>query len=359
MRRPPGIAKWLPTMAVPYAIALMALALIAGSTRLASAEPATFVYWSDGTTGKIQRANPDGSGVIDLITGVPGAGDLAVHWPGQTIYWANTSTGKIQRAPLAGGAPVDVVTGIASPTYIALDVAGGKLYWVANSPNKIQRANLDGSGVQNVISTLSAPGGIDIDAAAGKLYYSDADAIYRSNLDGSGQTQINDAPFFVQDIDAVPSASMVYWNEYFPPTGPTNPCGSGYLYRAAFGGAEQGLTSADRPTSIAVDKDGGRIYWTTNPAPCPAFPPPADFNGVPAVRRANLDGSGVTNVSTALASADGVALGIAVPVGGLTELAGRSAARDSNTDWVRAAAISMVAALGVAMLIARMRMRRT
>ena len=66
------------------------------------------MYWTDGGTDKIQRANLDGSDVEDLVTPAQGVGTVA-------------------------------------PLGIALDVASGKMYWADYNADKIRRANLDGS----------------------------------------------------------------------------------------------------------------------------------------------------------------------------------------------------------------------
>ena len=62
------------------------------------------------------------------------------------MYWTNwEDTGKIQRANLDGSGVEDLVTsGLDIPRGIALDLAGGKMYWTDWGTEKIQRANLDG-----------------------------------------------------------------------------------------------------------------------------------------------------------------------------------------------------------------------
>src|SRR5262245_26775990 len=67
----------------------------------------------------------------------------------QKMYWTDSSSsGKIQRANLDGSAVQDLVTtGVSIPNSIALDVAGGKMYWTDAGIGRIRRANLDGSAV--------------------------------------------------------------------------------------------------------------------------------------------------------------------------------------------------------------------
>ena len=70
---------------------------------------------------------------------------------------------KIQRANLNGSGVEDLVTGLPEPRDIALDVTGGKMYWIDHSANKIQRANLNGSGVEDLVTGLESPNGIELD----------------------------------------------------------------------------------------------------------------------------------------------------------------------------------------------------
>ena len=151
------------------------------------------LYWTDDGTQKIQRANLDGSGVEDVVTGASGMdwpGGLALDVDGGKLYWADGDTGKIQQANLDGSGVEDLVTtGLGWPGGLALDVEVGKLYWTDWWTKKIQRANLDGSEVEDLVTAgLGHPHGLAVDLGAGKLYWADwgAGKIQRANLDGSG-----------------------------------------------------------------------------------------------------------------------------------------------------------------------------
>ena len=77
------------------------------------------------------------------------------------MYWVDNGADKIQRANLNGTGVEDLVTGVAEPRGIALDISGGKMYWTDNGADKIQRSNLDGTGVEDVLTTgLTTPIGI-------------------------------------------------------------------------------------------------------------------------------------------------------------------------------------------------------
>ena len=63
-----------------------------------------------------------------------------------TLFWTTSSGGSIQRAELDGSGFGDVITGQNDLRGLALDAAGNRVYWLANTDDKLQRANLDGSG---------------------------------------------------------------------------------------------------------------------------------------------------------------------------------------------------------------------
>ena len=84
------------------------------------------------------------------------------------MYWTDGGTDKIQRANLNGSNIENLIaTGLTSsptgPEGIALDVAGGKIYWTDFSTGKIQRANLDGSNIEDLITGLRYPQSIALD----------------------------------------------------------------------------------------------------------------------------------------------------------------------------------------------------
>ncbi len=67
------------------------------------------------------------------------------------MYWTDIGTGKIQRANLDGSIVEDLLTvgEVFTPVEIALDTAGHKMYWTESTlaDFMIQRADLDGSNV--------------------------------------------------------------------------------------------------------------------------------------------------------------------------------------------------------------------
>ena len=76
------------------------------------------------------------------------------------MYWT-AYTGKIQRANLDGSNVEELLsTRPSTPKGIALDLPGGKMYWIdfARAPAaSIRRANLDGSDVEDLITSGLVP----------------------------------------------------------------------------------------------------------------------------------------------------------------------------------------------------------
>ena len=125
------------------------------------------MYWTDWGTDKIQRADLDGSGVEDLVTGLNQPRGIALDLGDGRMYWPDWGTDKIQRANLDGSGVEDLVTsaGLLTPQAIALDAGGGKMYWTDYGTDKIQRANLNGSQVEDLVTSgLKEPYGLALGA---------------------------------------------------------------------------------------------------------------------------------------------------------------------------------------------------
>ena len=274
----------------------------AGSVTVpASNEPSLAVpwlYWTDARTGRIQRAELDGSDIRTLVSGLGQPRDLALDRDGGRMYWTDYGSDKIRRANLDGSRVEDLVTGgLKEPFGIALDVAGGKMYWTDWGSDKIQRANLDGSGVEDLVTAgLNEPYGLALDVAGGKMYWTDwgSDRVQRADLDGSGVedlvTGLNQPRGIALDL----GDGRMYWADW----------GTDKIQRANLDGSgvEDLVTSAGllTPQAIALDAGGGKMYWT-------------DY-GTDKIQRANLDGSGVEDlVTSGLNEPYGLALGAGLP----------------------------------------------
>ena len=210
------------------------------------------VYWTQQTgerTGKIQRANLDGSNVqlVKNLTSAPRG--IAIDAVNNKLYLTN-SWGKVQRMNFNGsGFQPNLITGLTSPTSLVLDVAGGKIYWIQQTgerTGKIQRANLNGADLQLVKNLTSVPRDIAIDTVNNELYLTNSwGKVQRMNFNGSG-------------------------------------------FQPNF------ITGRDSPTGIAVDIAGGKIYWAENDS----------------ISCADLNGGNIQTVVSGLNSPSDIALGI-------------------------------------------------
>jgi DNA-binding beta-propeller fold protein YncE len=242
------------------------------------------VYWADGGTGKIQRANLDGSNVEDIVTSQPQPVGIAVDVAGGRIYWTDLDADQVFRAGLTGAGPGPIVTsGPVNPQEIAI-AGGGRLLWTSGaSPGDIQQANLNGSGSGSIgITGLFFPEGIAFSRKEQRIYWVDraAKRIQRANADGTGKENV-----IVMDVSADPrhlaidgSTGKIYWAD--SGTG----SGTGRIRRANANGTdiEDVITGLQVPAGIAIDTAGGKVYWTDT----------LDNK----IRRASLDGADVEEI---------------------------------------------------------------
>ena len=162
-----------------------------------------------------------------------------------------------------------------------VDVQGGKIYWCDSDIPGIFRCNLDGSQVEPLITTgLQFPSAIAVDAAGGKIYWGDqlTNELRRANLDGSDNQLLRNTPFH-RGIVVDSANGKVYWSTSIN-------LFKGEILRCNLDGPglETVITSNDpefKPNAIAIDLEGGKVYWTDYVVDC--------------VRRGNLDG---TNIQT-------------------------------------------------------------
>ncbi len=258
------------------------------------------MYWTDGDSLNIQRANPDGSGVEIVVTDLVDTRGIALDAAGGKMYWIEHFAQKIQRANLDGSAMEDLVTtGMISPIGLAIDVADGKMYWADASTCLIQSANLEipfgetpstRTDVEDLVTGpippdvddhagTNCPAGLALDLAGGKMYWTEgvAHRIQRANLDGS------DIEALVQlshDLNAAPigialdvAGGKMYWTDR----------STGKIQRANLNGSsvEDLVTGLSIPLGIALDVDDGKMYWVDNGVGNVDFPDQ--------IQRANLE----------------------------------------------------------------------
>lgn len=248
--------------------------------------------------GGLYRANLDGSRSELLFSGV---GDwFVLDLAAEQVYWTihgNTycNGGKIRRADLDGSGVTDVVTGLHGPRGIALDLQGGKLYWTQDCwPDpRVRRANLDGSNVQDVVSGLVFPRGVTVEPLTGQIYWANHSVIGRAELDGGNlQTILQNEIDVPRDIQLDPLDHKMYWID----------TGHGSIRRANFDGSDvehvTDWVDLNFPSQIALGIPSRQVYW--------AFPSDVPFDG--SIQRCGFDGSDVEDVIQNLNDPNGIAL---------------------------------------------------
>lgn len=167
------------------------------------------------------------------------------------LYLADDGTDAVRVLDLSTNMATNLVTGQTSVSDVAVDTVNSKIYWVDFTANALRRADLNGSNVENLVTGLTTPRSVALDVAGGKVYWSDTgpstdfdggESIKRANLDGTS-------------VETILTAA----------------------------------TLGDDPFGISLDLDNGHIYWTQK-------------RTTQVIRRADLDGSNLTNI---LAGTDG------------------------------------------------------
>ena len=238
------------------------------------------MYWVDWETGKVQRANLDGSEVEDLVTGLREPTDLAVDLQGEKMYWSDHAAGKIQRGNLDGSGIEDLVTNNYYTWSLALDVSEDRMYWTnaSHRGRRILRASLDGSGVEDLITTgLFLIAGLTLDLPGGKMYWTDSGTrrIQRANLDGSRVEDLLTTNLYGPRGMALDlTRGKMYWGDW----------GTGRLQRSNLDGTQvEELLRRGDPDNLVLVIPEGKMYWMES----------ASGEGDGALLRANLDGSEV------------------------------------------------------------------
>lgn len=234
---------------------------------------------------QIATANLDGSDASMLFQAPAYTYGIDLDAQNGQLYWANS--GAIARANVDGTGFETVVSNLNAANAVALDPAGSKLYWTDGGLGRVQRANLDGSDLETLYTYSNRPdsmNGLAVDDANGKLYWSDnkfiggvyVGTLWRSKLDGS------EAEAYVPGLGDVRGIAI-------------NQAGTVVYAIDAAGEKVQRISLSDKSVTnlvtgaqalgidIALDEGRGHLYWTA-----------LSDGGV--IRRANIDGSGVTNI---------------------------------------------------------------
>jgi hypothetical protein len=124
--------------------------------------------WAEAITQRIAG----GARVLVVLAGVLGVLGPDHGWAGGTLYWTDDTTGKIQRASVDGSMVEDLVTGAQDVSGLALDAAGNRLYWSDGAiSRRILRADLDGNGVEVVVAGAMDALGLALDVDEATVYF--------------------------------------------------------------------------------------------------------------------------------------------------------------------------------------------
>ena len=269
------------------------------------------IYWSHPESG-IHRSSLDGSNVEQLvIPDLRRPDKIALDIAGGKMYWTDGAVAGIHRSDLDGSNLETLVEGYGYPgwsriTDIELDVTGGKIYWTVQISHGdyfsfvVMQADLDGSNSELLFHGLNhiedsaldlvrrkvyrtswgtimwadlddqnieyeyirrSSRDIALDVEGGKIYWTEAETIYRANLDGQNIEEVLTVSdgypeeFIRLDLDR----EQIYW---------TNP-GTQTIQRADLDGKNREhffdlgqLHLTGSLAGIALDVDGGKIYWT-------------------------------------------------------------------------------------------------
>jgi hypothetical protein len=205
------------------------------------------------------------------------------------LFFLSVSSGQVFSAnPDGSDLKVLVSEGRRLPDGIVVDVAAGHLYWTnmgvpSANDGSIERSNLDGSDVIHIVP----PGGtftpkqLQLDKKGRKLYWSDREGmrVMRVNLDGSSlETLIDtsegaarpgkDTKKQCVGIALDVEGGKLYWTQKGPENG-----GEGRIFRANLE-IPKGQTPVNRkdiellyeklpePIDLELDLANGMIYWT-------------------------------------------------------------------------------------------------
>jgi hypothetical protein len=169
---------------------------------------------------------------------------------------------------------------------VATSSQAQKLYWSTGYlDHGIHRADPDGSNVELVVP--GADGWPAIDPVARKIYWLDLGVggweLVRANLDGSQRQVLHEVLVPVPEALAVDGVGGWAYLSASVPTNPEGGCFEIRRYRTSGGGSHETVVPDVCAFGVAVDSGAGKLYW-------------AEHLPHRAIRRANLDGSGIETV---------------------------------------------------------------
>ena len=207
-------------------------------------------------------------------------GALALSASAETkLFWTATDgTGAyVVCANSDGSSPANIVSGAANilgPN--GLETANGLLYWPDQQLNAVRQANPDGSGVTSFAAAVTDP--YDVFGAGTQVYWTSRTANYvdRKQTNGSGYLRLLSSPNVTAPFAVEVTSSNLYWSR-------VDSGSSGSIIRSDLNGANQ-VTLIPNVVVYDFQVTSNYLYFAD-----------IRFPGG-ALKRANLDGTGITNL---------------------------------------------------------------
>jgi len=205
------------------------------------------------------------------------------------LFFLSASSGQVFSAnPDGSDLKIIVSEGRRLPDGIVVDIAAGHLYWTnmgnpSANDGSIERANLDGSNITHIVrpGDTFTPKQLQLDEKNRKLYWCDREGmrVMRANVDGSNIETLVDT----SEGDSRPGKDIRKWcvgialdleggEVYWTQKGPDN-AGDGRIFRANLE-IPKGQSPANRkdiellyedlpePIDLELDLANRTIYWT-------------------------------------------------------------------------------------------------
>jgi sugar lactone lactonase YvrE len=206
---------------------------------------------------------------------------VALDTENEYVYTSDWRQQSIRRISFDGMSSENLIVGTSGFTGVTLDLAAGKMYWGDIAAGAIRRADLDGSNVEVFRSGVPGPTDLALDTTNGRLCWTHNNATEGSETH-SIQCAALDASDGVEEVVSGLSspfglaitADAFYWTDML----------DGAIRRADLDGSNVSdvLTGLEDPGALAVDPVNDQIFWS-------------GFSTI-TINRAALDGSGVTTL---------------------------------------------------------------
>jgi hypothetical protein len=275
------------------------LAATLAALTFATVAGAQSIYWVDTNfpSPRLGRANADGTnpGYVPLPAGTLPEG-LAVDGVAGQIYFVEAAftDARVRRAGTATlGFHTDLVTGGSVLRGVDLDLVNGKIYWTSSNlvtGSRLHRSNLDGSSAVVLVGAAGSFRDVVVVPASDRVYVADyADKrIHRFTLAGLPAG----GPLPTEGVWGLAwhaATQTLYFTEY--------DLGQIRSAQPAMWAPVVRVTGLARPTHLAIDAAGGKMYWSEAET------------GLQKIQRANLNGTSVQNLGLPVATYGGVAIG--------------------------------------------------